>query len=96
MAIGWWQLVGGSLVDDTWLVTVGWWQFVGGNWWVAIGGWQLVGGNWRVAIGGWQLVGGKREAGGGGRRSGYHTKNKNPMRQCGEKGHTLNATVFTE
>ena len=79
---------GWNFVGDSLLVAIGWrqaaavcrWQLVGGSFW-----WQLVGGNWLVAIGWgsllvtvcwWQLVGGKREAGGGGRRSGYNTKNK--------------------
>ena len=81
VAVGWWQFVGGSL-----LVTVCGWQFMGGSLWVAVCWWQLVGGSWWVKVCWWQLLGGNREAGGGGlRRSGHNTKNKNPTRQCGEE-----------
>ena len=90
------------MVDDNQLMTIGRWQLVGGNWLVAIGGWQLVddnqlmtngrwqlvglvGDNWWVAIGWWQAGGVRRRRR---RRSGYHTKNKNSTRQCGETTYT--------
>ena len=79
----WLVTIGGcQLVGDNRLMEICWWQLVGGNLLVAIGWWQLVGGNWLVEIRWWQLVGGNRlvarEAGGGGRRSGYHTNKQKP------------------
>ena len=69
MAIGWWQLVGGS-----WLVAIGWWQacwwqLVGGHFLLAIGWWQLVGGNWLVAAF-WSNCWWRREEEEGGRGGG--------------------------